>query len=109
VTVEEVDEEEETVSLSIGDEEITLEVGESEDVDTDGDGDVDTKVTLEGIENGEAELKFTEITDVKESDGGSPGFEAFGWGLSRVRSICPCSFFRSNTDAPWRKATLTFK
>jgi len=75
VTVDEVDEEGGTVSLSIEGEEVELEVGASEDVDTDGDGEDDTKVTLEGIENGEAELKFTEITDVKESDGGSPGFE----------------------------------
>ena len=87
VIVDEVDEDDETVSLIISDEEITLGIGESKELDTDGDDKDDTKVTLEGIEDGEAKLKFTEITDVKESDGGSPGFEVFVLIASIVASL----------------------
>jgi len=76
ISVTEVDEGDGTVNLTVGGADVELEIGESKDLDTDGDGQEDIEVTLEGIDDGGAKLKFNEIERKEDDDdGGLPGFE----------------------------------
>tara|TARA_Y100000310_G_scaffold345638_2_gene467586 strand:- start:9991 stop:10887 length:897 start_codon:yes stop_codon:yes gene_type:complete len=47
----------------------TLQVGESRAVDLNGDGAADVKVTLSGIEGGEATLEFQKLTEISKATG----------------------------------------